>query len=91
MFETLADKEIATTEKMKTEATNWASYYLTNNTEEQIEELMRNNGLKKYGNLTTYYEKQTKKQELVKKYMTDHFDDVTKPYIDENRRTYGTG
>ena len=85
LFEALADKEIETTEKIKTMASNQASYYLTNTSQEEIDKLMRANGLKKYGNLTTYFEKEFKGQELIKKYMTDHYEDVVKPYIEENK------
>ena len=85
LFETLADKEIKTTEEIKTMATNQASYYLTNSTEEDIEQLMRSNGLMKYGNLTTYFEYRFKEQELIKEYMTNHYEDVVKPYVEENK------
>lgn len=85
LFETLADKEIKTTEQIKTLATNQASYYLTNSTEEDIEQLMRSNGLMKYGNLTTYFEYRFKEQELIKEYMTNHYEDVVKPYVEENK------
>ena len=85
LFETLADKEIKTTEEIKTAAANQASYYLANNTEEDIEQLMRSNGLKKYGNLTTYFEYRFKEQELIKEYMTNHYEDIVKPYVEENK------
>lgn len=83
LFEKLADKEISNTEQIKTLAANAAQYYVVNNTPEQLEELMRSNGLKRYGNLTKYFEGQYRQQELIKRFLVNHYDDIVKPYIED--------
>lgn len=78
----IANKEVKSTEEIKTLATNNAQYYVTNYTTEQLEQLMRQNGLKKYGNITTYFETMFKKQELLRKFYLNHDEDILTPYID---------
>lgn len=82
MFSILANKEIKSTEAIKTLASNEAQYYILNYTSEQLEELMRSNGLKKYANITAYFEESLKKQELIKKYFKDHDEDILTPYLE---------
>ena len=82
LFGYFANKEIKSTEKIKTLAANNAQYLILNYSESELEQLMRTNGLKKYGNITTYYEEMIKKQELIKKYILNHEEDILKPYID---------
>ena len=80
----IADKEIKDSEEIKTLASNNAQYLVMNYTEEQLEQIMRQNGLKKYGNITTYYEKLIKKQELLKKYYLNHSEELLVPFLEEN-------
>lgn len=82
LFGYFANKEIKSTEKIKTLAANNAQYLILNYSESDLEQLMRVNGLKKYGNITSYYEEMIKKQELIKKYILNHKEDVLDPYID---------
>ena len=82
LFGYFANKEIKSTEEIKALATNNAQYLILNYTESDLEQLMRSNGLKKYGNITAYYEEMIKKQELMKKYILNHEEDILKPYIE---------
>lgn len=81
----IANKEIKTTEEIKTLATANAQNMIINYTSEQLDELMRANGLKKYGNITTFYEEMIRKQELEKKFLLDHDEDLIVPYIENNQ------
>lgn len=83
----IANKEIKTTEEIKTMATAYAQNIILNYTSEQLDELMRANGLKKYGNITSFYEEMIRIQELERKFLIDHDEDIVTPYIDNNPDT----
>lgn len=79
----ISEKEIKMNEEIRTMAANAASYQITNNTKEQLEDLMRTNGLKRYGNITKYFEKEYRNQMLIRQYLKDHLEDVVKDYLEE--------
>lgn len=83
----LANKEIKTTEEIKTMASAYAQNIIISYTSEQLDELMRANGLKKYGNITEFYEEMIRKQELENKFLLDHDEDIITPYINNNPDT----
>ena len=80
----ISEKEVKMNEEIRTMAANAASYQISNNTAEQLEDLMRTNGLKRYGNITSFYEKEYRNQMLIRQYLKNHKDDVVATYLEEN-------
>ena len=77
----ISGKEIKMTEEIRTEAANAAAYQIANYSEEQVEQLMRTNGLKRYGNITKYFEDVYRNQELIEVYMKNHENDTVADYL----------
>ena len=84
LFAFFANKEIKSTEEIKTLATSNAQYYILNTTPDQLEQMMRASGLKKYGNITNFFEELFKKEKLKAQFLKNHTEDIINPYIDGN-------